>query len=184
MKTVENLEAGEMLITEVKMVNGGKVQLEFAQMVVLPNANKSILGLLNASDERFNSQPRARRAWLSGMPSDIEKVFNIKLDGLVNVGDVQALNILNPELGGQRLNIQFKERTDGTDYEMQNLETSAKRAGKDGDYIYTADGAYIFTDATVVTGEPKHFFFENTRRGEVVSASQNVLNAIESEIGA
>lgn len=183
MKTVETLTKGEMLITEAKLINGGKIQLEFAQMVTLPNSNKSILGLLNQSDERFNSVPKARRAWLSGVKEDIENLFNIKLTELVNIGDKKELNILNPTLNGEALNIQFKETTKGNDYDLANIETQAKRAGKDGAFIYTKDGEYIFTQTTVVTGEPKHFFFENTRQ-ETKTVSENVLNAIESEIAS
>ena len=41
------------------------------------------------------------------------------------------------------------ETTEPTEYQQTNIETSAKRAGKDGDYI-THQGAYIFSNVSVV----------------------------------
>lgn len=183
MTTIENLTEGQFLITEAKMVKGDKVQLEFAQMVNLPNKNNSIIGLLNVSDERFNSAPKARRAWLSGVKADIEKLFSVDLSTLTNEDDTVELNILNPTINGQPLNIQFVETTKGSTYDLANIDTRAKRAGKDGEYIYTAEGQHIFTNTTVVTGEPKHFFFENTTR-QVKDISAGIMSEIDKEIAA
>ena len=47
---------------------------------------------------------------------------------------------------------------------MANIETRAKRAGKDGDFIYSSDGEHIFVKATVVQGEASHVFLSNTTR--------------------
>ncbi len=40
----------------------------------------------------------------------------------------------------------------------------AKRAGKDGDFILSPEGSFIYVKSTVVTGESKHVFIANTIR--------------------
>jgi hypothetical protein len=184
MKTVENLEGKEMLLVSARKVNGGKFQLTFAQKVDNPHARPaSIVGLLNASDERFASDGlgKPRYAWISGEAADIKATFGIDLSDLANVGDEKALNILNPEVKGMSLNIQITETTEGTEYDVQNFETRAKRAGKDGDFILTPAGEYIYVKSTVVAGEPKHVFIKDTIRqaqaaGDAGSAIQDALS--------
>jgi len=182
MKTVETIEGKEMLLVSAKKVNGGKVQLEFAQHVSNPNARPgSIVGLLNSSDDRFsNSLGGPRRAWLAGEPADIQAKLGIDVSDLVEVGAMKELNIVNPMISGYSLNIQVTETTEGTQYDVENFETRAKRAGKDGDFITTASGEYIYTRTTVVLGEPKHVFIENTARkgsdaGLAASAIQDAI---------
>lgn len=183
MKTVENLEGNEMLLVSAKKVNGGKVQLEFAQKISNPNARPaSITGLLNESDDRFSGSLGApRRAWLAGEPADIEAKLGITCSDLLNVGDAKVLNVLNPTIGGHPLNIQITETTEGTDWDVANFETRAKRAGKDGDFITTPSGEYIYTRSTVVLGEAKHQFITDTKRVSVDSGLAS--SAIQDAIG-
>ena len=182
MKTVENLEGKELLITEARKVRGGKVQLTFAQKISNPNVRPaSIAGLINASDERFTQSSGARYAWMAGTPEDIQKVLGIDVSDLVNEGDKKELNILDPKIGDEKLNIQITEVDTPTEYEEQNFETAAKRAGRDGDFILTKEGKYIFVRSTVVAGEPKHFFFTNTVRSSQFEES-GIDNVLDSEI--
>jgi hypothetical protein len=166
-----NLEEGQILLTSAKKVKGGKVQIEFAQKVALPNRSNSIAGLLNSSDERFNVADKPRFAWQSGEQSDIEKIFKVDLSTITEEGQIIELNILNPTIAGKELNIQLNETTKGTPYDVENYETRAKRAGKDGDFITTEAGEYIYTKASIVTGTPRHSFIENTVRENVAKSA-------------
>jgi len=163
MKTVKELTTGETLLVSAKLVNGGKVQLEFAEIIKNPNTKSSsaseLIGMLNASDARFNSAPKARRAWMSAEKADILTVFGIDTTDLTTVGQTKELNLLNPTVNKKALKIQVTETVKPTEYQAANLEASAKRAGADGDFI-TSKGAYIFSNTTVVIGEAKHTFLE------------------------
>ena len=179
MKNVENLEMGECLLVSARKVNGGKVQLAFAQKIKNSAARPaSIVGLLNASDDRFTQTGKPRYAWISVEPSDASEKLGLDFSSLKEVGDTMDINKLNPSIDGQPLNIQITETTEGTEWEVANLETAAKRAGTDGEFILTNDGHYIFMHSTVVLGEPQHYFFENTQRASnaVGSVSEGAID--------
>jgi hypothetical protein len=72
---------------------------------------------------------------------------------------VKSLNILNPEVDGQRLRPQIVETTEATQWQAENIHKAAKRKGKDGDFI-THKGMHIFTQSTVVIGEPTNVFLD------------------------
>ena len=168
----------ELVLNSARMINGGKVSLEFTQEITTENsAPKNILSLLNASDERFKQSAGKTYAWVSAVPSDAESIFGLDLSSLENVGDVLELGIVDPTIQGKQLNIQVVETTKGNEWEVANIEKSAKRAGKDGDYITTKDGEFIYRRATVVAGTPKHSIITETSR---VSAADS---AIENAIG-
>lgn len=189
MKTVENLEGRELLITEARKIKGGKIQLTFAQKIENPHARPgSIAGLLNASDERFSKASNGvRYAWMSGTPGDIQASLGLDVSSLQNEGDKMVVNMLNPKIQGNALNIQITETTQGNEYEKANYETAAKRAGKDGEFILSKDGKYIFVRATVVAGEAQHVFIKDTvRPSQIVSedADEAVASDIENEINS
>ena len=161
---LSNLKKGEMLIVSARGVSGGKVQLTFAQQITNPNLRPgSIVGMLNKSDDRFTQEAKPRYAWISGEKSDILANLNLDLTELEE-GDSKELNILNPTLEGESLNIQITETTEGSAFDVANFETRAKRAGKDGDFILSPEGSFIYVKSTVVTGESKHVFIANTIR--------------------
>jgi len=58
-----------------------------------------------------------------------------------------------------RFRVQITETTEPTEWQAENLERAAKRAGKDGDYI-THSGDYIFSNSDMIVlpegEEPKH----------------------------
>ena len=160
-----------IVLESAKGVKGGKVQLTFSQIVETGKAPSSILGLLNESDERFNQSNKPRYAWLTAQPTDVQKYFGIDVSNLVE-GEVLEINMINPKISGddRELNIQITETTEGSEYDVQNFETRAKRAGKDGDFIMK-DGKYIYVRTTVVAGAPKHIVLENTTRQEARPSS-------------
>lgn len=175
MNTIENLAKGDLLLIKARKVKGEKVELEFAQHVQTSEGRQtSILGLLNASDERFNQTGGPTHCWMSGVPADIQKAFNIDLSSLQNEGDILELGILNPTVVGinEKLNIRIVETVKPTKYQSENIETTAKRAGKDGDYIVTKNGEFIYRNAEIVPGEPKHLIFQDTVRNVVTLSNE------------
>jgi hypothetical protein len=183
MKSVENLEGKEVLLVSAKKVGGGKVSLCFAQKISNPHARPaSITGLLNQSDDRFgaDSLGKPRYAWITGEPKDIEAHFGIDLSDLQAEGAVKELNILNPSIKGASLNIQITETTEGSDYDVANFQTRAKRAGAGGDFIMS-EGKFIYVKSTVVAGDAKHVFIANTERmaAETGSATDAVASLLD-----
>lgn len=153
-----------LVLESAKGVKNGKVQLCFSQIVDTGRTNTSVLGLLNASDERF-AQQKPRYAWLTSEPKDVLAQFGIDVSDL-NEGDTLEIGMVDPRLAANpdmELNLQITETTEGTEYDVANFETRAKRAGKDGDFI-TKDGKYIYVNTTVVAGTAKHTIFTDTVR--------------------
>lgn len=165
--TLDALKPGQTLLYGARLTNTTKIQLEFAEKIsdVTPN----VLQMFNASDDRFKRG--ARRAWLTAEPQDAARLLgidevlkreNFKEVTLAGGKKLQflELNVLNPTMNGQRLRVQITETTTPPDaYAMENIETTAKRKGKEGDFI-THNGYHIFTVSEVVMGEPKHTMLE------------------------
>lgn len=169
-----------IVLESAKGVKGNKVQLTFSQVVNTGKSSNNILGLLNASDDRFN-QSKPRLAWLSGEKTDITAQFGIDVMNLAE-GEELIINQENPRLTSAPntpLNIQVIETTKGTDYDVANFETRAKRAGKDGDFILH-NGLYIYVRTTVVAGEAKHVILEGTTRLEPSQASDVLAAAFNN----
>ena len=59
-------------------------------------------------------------------------------------------------------------------YDVENFETRAKRAGKDGEFIMH-NGMYIYVRTSVVAGEAKHSIFENTTRKPVEGTASDAI---------
>lgn len=167
----------KLVLESAKGVKGGKIQLCFSQIVDLGKAPTSIVGLLNASDDRFNQQ-KPRYAWLSGEASDIKAQFGLDLN--LSEGEEIQIDMVDPKIAGdsRSLNIQVTETTEGNSWEVANFETRAKRAGKDGEFIMK-DGKYIYVRTTVVVGEAKHSVYADTTRQPVSgTASDAIANAL------
>jgi len=167
----------KLVLESAKGVKNGKVQLTFSQIVKTGSASANVLGLLNASDDRFGSQ-KPRYAWVTGQKSDIEKQFGISLEGLTE-GDVLEIGAVDPRLADApdtSLNIQISETTEGSEWDVANFETRAKRAGKDGDFIMK-DGMYIYVRANVVAGSAAHSIFTETTR-KAPNASSAIADAL------
>ena len=162
--SIDTLKKGDTLMVSARKVNGGKISLEFAEIIETSDRLVSALTILNKSDDGFSSRPR--RAWVSAEPSDASELFNVNFedDGEwydSEKGEMMDLDILNPTFNDVRFRVQITETTEPTEWQAENLERAAKRAGKDGDYI-THDGNYIFSNSNVVLlpadQDPVHTF--------------------------
>lgn len=170
MTTLKTLLIGQVLLVAAKGTrNSEKVQLEFAEIIKNPNSKggNGAEGLLNKSDERF-SATSARRGWITGQKSDINEMLDIDVSELA-AGEVKELNVLNPTINGTAVHVQISETTEGDDWQKANIEKSAKRAGKDGDYI-KSNGKFIFSNASIVVGEASHTFLASDSAVAIVAA--------------
>jgi len=173
MKTIENLETGECLLISAKKVKGGKVQLAFAEKIENPNVRpQSIVSILNASDDRFTQTGKPRRAWMSAEPTDAGAYLDVDFSGLQNEGDEMEINKLC-----DNLHIQITESTQGSEYDVQNYQTAAKRAGNGGEFILSSDGKYIYTNSTIVAGSAKHVFLADTVRQSAYAGAASEVDA-------
>jgi hypothetical protein len=174
-----NLKPGQIMLVNAKGVANGKVSLEFAQIVDTGRKSLDLTSLINEDDDRFNTA-KPRRAWMVGTKASIGKYFSEIADAIEALAEGEVLEIgqLNPEISGKQLNLQIVETINGTDYDKANIATKAKRAGADGDYIVTSKGENIFTKVSVVVGEPRHFFFEETVRKNTGAASNAIIEAL------
>jgi len=158
--SLQNLEAGQALAVSARQVANGKIQIEIAEKLD-SGSSLTPLALFNASDARFTS--KARRAWLTCEPADAAELLGIDLSSGYSPNEngqmVKPLNISNPTVGGTPLRVEIVETVEPTEWQMANLQTAAKRRGKDGEYI-THNGCYIFANSRVCFGEPQHVFLE------------------------
>tara|TARA_Y100000310_G_C20651426_1_gene799650 strand:- start:1584 stop:2138 length:555 start_codon:yes stop_codon:yes gene_type:complete len=160
-KTVDTLVPGEVLLVAVKAVKGNKYQMEFAEIISNPSVASSdpLTAMFNQGDPRFST--RARRAWRSGEKSAIEALLGIEL-GSITEGQSKELNILNPKVNGKSLKIQVIETTDADDYQKDNVETTAKKAGSEGDFLFYG-GKHIYSNTKIVFtegGDAEHTFLQ------------------------
>ena len=133
--------------------------------------------MFNADDERF--QRKSRKAWLTAEMSNAEQLLGVDMSNLEfspnEYGKPAAvLNILNPVINGERMRVQITETVvPQSEYDVNNVDTRAKRRGKDGDFILHK-GQYIFTINEIVLGEPSHTFLESDRVEEFSGIPANV----------
>jgi len=152
--SLESLKYGDTLLVNARKVKNDKIHLEFAE-IVNNQTNQNVLSLLNKSDDAFSS--KARRAWVTAEPSDATDFFNVDFGPtsewyMSDKGEMMELNILNPTMQDVRCRLKIEETIEGTDWQNDNVETAAKRKGKNGDYI-THLGAHIFSNTTVVLSD-------------------------------
>ena len=183
--SLDTLNPGDSLLVSSRRVANGKIQLEVAERLEGGSSSNNLLGMFNKSDERF-SQGGARRAWLTCEPADAAEILGVDLSSGYTTDergrDIKPLNVLNPSMGGTVLHVQVNESTEPSEYQSMNIETAAKRRGKDGDFI-THQGMYIFANTQVVSGEAQHTFLESDAPATTggIIAAQNV-NVATGEI--
>jgi len=167
--SLQGLQVGQTLLLHARKVAGNKVQFEFAEIVRTQSNAANPLALFNKSDDRF-SQGGARRAWLTAEPKDAGQYLGIDLTETNPNWTVDAmgreiisLNILNPMASIQGelipLKVEIVETVTPTDWQAANLDTSAKRRGKDGAFI-THKGMYIFANTRIAFHKATHVFLE------------------------
>ena len=183
-KAVDSLHLGEVLLTSVRRVGGGKIQIELAE--ILNERPVSAVSLFNVGDERF-SQTKARRAWLSGELAQTCKLLQLPEANITALKEGQSLDldVLNPQIdfnGEVRLlKVRINETTKPTDWQAANIAKSAKRAGKDGDFI-THKGQHIFANTEVVLCKVGESVSHNILEMDKVETTSNVA-AAASAIG-
>lgn len=182
----------KVVLTNVRAVKGGKFQFEIAQAIIAT----SLVALLNAGDDRFNT-PKERRAWLSATAQGLKEQLGIDVTGLKE-GEVKEINMENPAIGGQRLSVQISEfteseviakreeaiaagrKTSSYDYLLKNKVKTAKQIVKDEVTSYLRkNGELIFSVPSIVIGAPTHKF---EKHDSLVTAAE--LNFQEAMIDA
>jgi hypothetical protein len=167
--SLTGLSMNETLLVSARKVAGQKIQLEFAEILQKESGPVNPLALFNKSDSRF-SQGGARRAWMTVEPSDASALLGLDLTDS-NPGwtqdvlgrEILMLNVLNPQvlIGDELINLKVEvvETTEPSEYQSANLDTSAKRRGKDGAFC-THKGKYIFANTRIAFNKANHVFLE------------------------
>ena len=149
---LNTLKYGEVLLISARKVKGGKVQLEFGEVMQKLDGPVNAVSKFNRSDARFGN--KARRAWVSGVVADITEDLGIDFsdvnDGweLTSNGETLELNVLNPIVDGERCRVLITETTEGDEYQIANREKTAKRKGKGGAYILS-NGKNIYSKTSI-----------------------------------
>ena len=164
---LNTLKLGQTLLTRFRKIEGGFVQMELAE-VKEGSRGLSAAFVFNQSDNRF-SRNSARRAWQPATPADVQSALGIsvgdaegwEMDDMGN--EILVVNILNPvaSFEGQEfpLRVQIVEPTEPTEWQRANINTAAKRKGKDGEFILH-NGEYIFTRSSIVFNEPVDMYLD------------------------
>ena len=176
---LKNLKEGVCAALTVRKVNSNdptidNFQLEVAERVNTGQRMTNMLGILNASDTRFN-QRGARRVFSLIKAEELMTMFPKmldaeKLDALTIGGEPMFLGVENPSINhlGQELylKIRVNETFEGDEWDLANLDKSAKKKGKDGDFIYgnnKGELSHIFskTELAAATYNAETEEFEN-----------------------
>ncbi len=187
--TIGTLVMGQVLLASAKNVKGGKIQLEFAEIIDNPNQSSNVLASMNADDERFkNSKRGARRVYLTASPAMALQHFGIDAAKIVGETSLE-LNILNPSIGGKALRIEVKDSFKGTDFEMANQEKTAKQyTDNEGVKKYfIKDGKLIFSSTKLVDCAPKHSILGSDAQvtwEEYVSSKVNASTSVNEALNA
>jgi hypothetical protein len=188
------LAVGETILESARQLPGGKVQIAIATR--LQGGSLNIASLLNKSDARFASGSGIRRAWQAGEKNDIEAMFGIKLDANLSTDKMNPtmINLLSPSILGQAINLQIEEKTateikalrdastsasvkNSYQWTLDNENTTAKRAGKDGDFLMK-NGDKIFSLTEIVAGTPEHSFIKHDPKQEEVALEAPMASAM------
>jgi hypothetical protein len=191
--SLQGLKAGQTLLHRARKVNGGKIELEYAEVLEKEPKPVSLVALFNASDSRFSQGgTKAQRAWAYVSPVDAGRLLGIDLsDNADWYTDQQGrqlldLNILNPVvmLGSEShsLKVQIIETVVPTDYQEDNIESTAKRKGADGDFC-THKGMYIFSNSTVVLNTANHIFLEMDKTTKSAKSSNGIYANVDAATG-
>lgn len=186
--SLQGLQMNETLLVSARKVAGQKVQLEFAEILQKESTQSANpLAIFNKSDERFSQTGKARRAWMTVQPQDASSILGIDLSDSAawtvnNLGqEVLMLNVLNPVaiVNGEALalKVEVVETTTPTEYQLDNIETAAKRRGKDGSFC-THKGNYIFANTRIAFNKANHVMLEMDAVATVASGIPAAISAV------
>lgn len=189
--SLQGLQMGQTLLVSARKVAGQKLQLEFAEIISKDGAQAvNPIALFNKGDERFSQGAGARRAWMTVEPKAAQEYLGIDLSDN-NPGwttnelgqDILPLNILNPvaivEGTAHALKVEVVETTAPTEYQLNNIESAAKRRGKDGAYC-THNGMYIFANTRIAFNKANHVFLE---MDAVAKTTTGIAAGVSAETG-
>lgn len=179
--SLSTLKEGQTILINGKKIKGDKIKLEFGEIIHSEGQTKqtSILGELNFDDDRFTNSG-VRRAWISGTVEGINKVLGIRLDTtsewyMSEKGEQVDLDILNPvHTDGTRLRMLIEETTEPDKYQQDNIDTTCKRKGKDGDYI-THQGSNVWSNTSIVKTD------DNVEHTWLVSDTVSQLDTVNND---
>jgi hypothetical protein len=186
--SLQGLQMNETLLVSARKVAGQKVQLEFAEILQKESTQSANpLAIFNKSDERFSQTGKARRAWMTVQPQDASSILGIDLSDSAawtvnNLGqEILMLNVLNPVaiVNGEALvlKVEVVETTTPTEYQLDNIETAAKRRGKDGSFC-THKGNYIFANTRIAFNKANHVMLEMDAVATVASGIPAAISAV------
>lgn len=153
-KTILSTElpvGNSLLIGVYGSSNPNKCHIEIAETI--NQQEMTATSLFNVGDDRF-SQGKARRAWLAGEKTQIATLLGLPVAKIsaLEEGQSIAIDSLNPTItvGNEKriLRVRINETVTPDKWQKAHLEQSAKRKGKDGDFI-THKGQYIFSNCEV-----------------------------------
>ena len=177
--SLDTLTTGHTLLIAARKIKGDKISLEFAEDINSSDKPRSILADLNYDDERFST--KFRRAWMSGSAAGITKVLGIDVSATADwymdeKGEMLDLNVLDPiHLGhNKRMRMVITESTEPTENEKENVSTTAKRKGKDGDFI-THQGANVWSRTTMTTDKVEHTYLTSDAITELETVKDDEL---------
>lgn len=182
--------------TEMVVV-GRKMQIEAAEKISNPTiGGNPLLAVLNQGDERFSGQ-KPRYGWLIAEVTQLalmmdgiqgqsaqewEEIFNgleistgIDPDEREEGKHIVSVNLLNPSLGKSRLRVEIQETTAKTnDRQRFKINPSTGEA-------ITHNGQKIYTNATIVAGEPHNVFLMPDREDQMASERSVALTNQKAE---
>lgn len=170
----------------MKKVNGGKIQVEFAQKIDKANTTINVLALLNASDERFNQSGPAR-TWVTTEPTDLKAMFGFEM---TEEEEYKEILTFLPELNGNVFGLQIIEVPESklpSRFQGEYLESNIKRAGKDGEFFYLKNseervGRYVELSAAPVGQKIEHTLIMDATIGKETSINDMISKSKEAEV--
>jgi hypothetical protein len=155
---IANMNLVDSILISFKGTSTSKIQITLGEKVATRSVNP--LALLNASDDKFNTTSKARRAWLTAEPSDAKTYFPQYASQIdeAAAGDKSTevfVGDLNPSIAGQVLRVEINETTTPTAYQASNVESTAKVNPSTGE-LQLSGGKPIFSNTRVVFGTPNH----------------------------
>lgn len=144
MDEIGSLKKDEVRIIAIRPTKtNDKVQVVFMQQIERAG-NVNLLGRANKGDDRF-SDSSARVFWITFSMEGIKDMFPDLLDKAkeaIETGDYVKADVVNPAVDGRTVCIQLNETHRASQRDIENLELSAKQAGK-GNYLMK-EGLAIF----------------------------------------
>ena len=179
--SLNTLKLGDTLLLSARKVKGDKISLEFAEVLKVQEGPVTAVSRFNRSDARFGN--RARRAWVNVTVEDVSEDLGMDFSDnnpaweMTPRGEMLELNMFNPTVEGERVRIQVLETTEPDAWQADHIETTAKRKGKEGDFM-KHNGDYIFSNTSVVISNEviEHVTLETDVSEERVQSKVNSEN--------